>query len=60
MMQEIEGFNRQTGANDRRLPAERNELEILLVGGFGRLENQLANFKERASFQIYRARSTVT
>lgn len=60
MMQEIQGFNRQTGGNDRRLPAERNELEILLVGGFGRLGNQLANFKKPARFQIYRARSTVT
>jgi len=60
IMQEIQGFNRQTGANYRRLPAERNKLEILLVGGFGHLENQLANFKEPASLQIYRARSTVT
>jgi len=55
MMQEILRFTRQTAADDRRLPADPTELELLPVEGFAQIEIPVADFPETDRFQIPRA-----
>jgi len=58
MMEEILRFIRQTAADDRRLPADSAELELLPVEGVARLEIRVPDFQETDRFQIHRARCT--
>jgi len=60
MMQEILHCTRQTAADDRWLPADPTELELLTVEGFAQLEIPVGDFHETDRFQIYRARCTET
>jgi len=60
MMQEILHCTRQTAADDRRLPADPTELELLTVEGFAQLEIPVADFHETDRFQIHPARCTGT
>jgi len=59
-MQEILRFTRQTAGDDRRLPADPTEQELLPVEGFAQLDIPVAEFQETDWFQIYRARCTET
>jgi len=60
MMQEIQGFKRQTAADNRPLPADPTELGLLPEEGFAQLEITFANFQETDRFQIHRAHCTWT
>jgi len=44
MMQEILHFTKQTGADDRQLPADLTELGLLPVKGFAQREIPVADF----------------
>ena len=60
MMQEILCFTRQTAPDDRRLPADPNEVGLLPVERFAPLEILVGNLQETDKFQIHRARCTAT
>ena len=60
MIEEILRFIKQTGAADRRLPADPVELGLLPVEEFAQLEIAVADFQETDRFQIHRARCTGT
>jgi len=60
MMQEILRFTRQTAVDDRQLPADPTELELLPVEGFAQLEIPVTDFQETDRFQIHRTHCTGT